>query len=484
MTASKSEFEMPIPFGVFADTGQPLDAIDDAALTAFVEQGPEPEQDYLEAKIDNSAHYGVIGDVEGNDLAQAGWAVMWAPGVDPKIEEALQPLLEHRRAQVGDETLFKSFEGATGYQPGDTAKTWLARQKVRMDVVDPALGVPYYLLIVAPPEAIPFEFQYSLDIYWAVGRLWFSTADEFRHYADSVVRYETMPEAPTARQIAVFAPQHDFDEATQSFCKQVATPLANGIDTSPPLGQRQKFALQSFIGDPATKNTLNAILTGAIPNGAPALLFSGSHGMVFRPDDSRQTDQQGAMVCQDWGGYGAITAEQWYAASDLPAQAKVHGLIHFLFACYGAGWPQFDNFNRRDKVPRPIAPKPLLGRLPQALLAHPNGGALAVIGHIDRAWAYSFQSDKSGPQTQGFRDVIGRLLRGERLGQATDQFNIRWACLSTDLADLLDRTAGLELMERDKRKMAQAWVARDDARNYIIFGDPAVKLRTDDMPVL
>jgi len=252
------------------------------------------------------------------------------------------------------------------------------------------------------------------------------------------------------------------------------------------MGQRQKFALQSFIGDPATKNTLNTILTGAIPNGTPTLLFSGSHGMGFRPDDPRQPDRQGAIVCQDWGGYGAINAEQWYAASDLPVQAKVHGLVHFLFACYGAGCPQFDNFNRQDKVPKLIAPKPLLGRLPQALLAHPDGGALAVIGHVERAWAYSFQSEKNGPQTQGFRDVIGRVLRGERLGQATDQFNIRWACLSTELADILDRKAGLELTEKDKRKLAQAWVARDDARNYIIFGDPAVKLRVAvaDMPLL
>ena len=38
---------------------------------------------------------------------------------------------------------------------------------------------------------------------------------------------------------------------------------------------------------------------------------------------------------------------------------------------------------------------------------------LAVIGHVERAWGYSFISDRGGSQTQGFRDVIGRLLRGE-----------------------------------------------------------------------
>jgi hypothetical protein len=95
----------------------------------------------------------------------------------------------------------------------------------------------------------------------------------------------------------------------------------------------------------------------------------------------------------------------------------------------------------------------------------------------DRAWSYSFQTPKAAPQLQGFRDVIGRLLRGERLGQATDQFNIRWAALSTELADAIaERNFDPGLV-----KLANRWVARDDARNYVILGDPAVRLRIDAM---
>ena len=480
MTSTTDGVRIPVPLGIDAETGRLLDGLDayTASELALNCRDQSVSKSSLAAKADSEeAHFGVLGDVDPGDLSQSGWAVMFSSSADQSIHEALQPLLDRRKDQTGGGNLFRIFEGPTGYQPGDSASAWLARRNVRMDVVDPVLGVPFYVMLVGPPDEIPFEFQYALDLYWAVGRLWFPTPDEFRKYAESILRYEDMPAPSTSRQMAVFAPRHDFDRATQMFSEDVASALANG--SAGPIGLRQKFRLQTFIGDPATKDTLHRIWTGGIGGGTPALLFSGGHGMSFRPDDPRQEQSQGALVTQDWTGYGRIQPDHIFAASDLSPNARVHGLVHFLFACYGGGCPRLDNFNRQDAVPKQIASRPLLARLPQALMAHPQGGALAVLAHVDRAWSYSFRSGKT-PQTQGFRDVLGRIMHGDRLGQATDQFNIRWAALSTELSEMLNQMQlGLQV---DPRSLATQWVARDDARNYVLFGDPSVRLRVEDMP--
>ena len=350
-----------------------------------------------------------------------------------------------------------------------------------MDVVDPAKGVPFYLLIVAPPDAIPFEFQYFLDIYWGVGRLWFDTADEFRQYADSVVAYETGDAVSTTRNMAMFATEHDFDKATQLFTRNVAKPMSIGEGSNPiPIGKRQKFGLKTIFGETATKAGLSDLLSGRTEIGSPSLLFSGSHGMEFSPEDPRQAASQGAIVCNDWKGYGAIQEDHWFGANDIPADAKLHGMMHVFSPAMAAALPRLDNFDRMNDQPRKIASKAFFSALPSKLLSHPHGGALAVLAHIERAWAYSFLGDKGGSQTQGFRDVLGRFMRGDRIGQATDVFNMRWATLSAQLAEAqLDLRYGGQI---PLDKLGRMWVARDDARNFMILGDPAVRLRVEDLP--
>lgn len=475
---------MPIANGIEAETGRPLPDLSREDLDALAqrEEATSATEEVSQGRLlAEEGSFAVIGEVEPNKLDQAGWGIVFpAEGDWTAVKEALKPLLDHRREETG-EALFKAFEGGDGYRPGETAVEWVARHGASMNVVDPLNGVPFYLLLVGSPQEFPFEFQYVLDIYWAVGRLHFDGPEGYRRYAEQVVAYERADTVPHGHQAGLFATRHDFDRATQLFAAQVAEPLVTADGPRGRLGQAQKFEWQTLIGETATKESLRELFRGRLPGGPPALLLTGSHGMAFKPDDPRLAEAQGALVCQDWSGYGEIGPEHWFGAADLPDDAQVHGLIHFFFACYSAGCPQFDNFNRVGAQPKQRAPKDLLARLPQALLER---GALATLGHVDRAWAYSFQSQArlATPQLQGFRDVLGRLLRGDRLGQATDQFNVRWAALSTELAEAVQDRKYDGATPQVLAKLASRWVARDDARNYVILGDPAVRLRVEAMP--
>src|SRR5262249_55824772 len=196
----------------------------------------------------------------------------------------------------------------------------------------------------------------------------------------------------------------------------------------------------------------------------------------LRATDPRLPTQQGALICQDWSGVGPVKPEHWLASDGLPEHVDVTGLIALCFACYSAGCPASDQYALVPNHTLQIAPREQVAALPQRLLA---AGALAIIGHVDRAWSYSFSVPEWGVtgQTQGFADLLGRLMGGERVGYATDQFNMRQAAFGGELSDLASKIPlaagnphfGLE-------RIGPLWRAYYDARSYAVLGDPAVQL--------
>jgi hypothetical protein len=464
--------DFPVPFGIDADTGALL-----PGLTASDLDRIDPDRKEVRQRGDPSVgdHLAIV-DIDPNNLEQAGWCVLFARDVDPAVKSALAPLLAHRESQA--KRLFKVFEGDTGLRPGDDARKWIERQGASFAVVDPENGIPVYVLIVGSPAQIPFEFQYLLDLYWNVGRLHFDTTDEYRHYAESVVDYETSASVPHKKRAAIFSVRHLGDRPTALLHDQLAEPLIAGSSTMRSLAGNG-FRLTPLLAAAATKERLSVLLSGREDGGAPAFLFTGSHGVKFRMTDPAQRDKQGALLCQDWPGAGAPEPRQMFAAADVPDDARVHGLIHFLFACYGGGCPTHDSFGLRSgETPKPLVEQPIVAKLPQRLLAK---GALASLAHVDRAWAYSFQNSRGAPQLQEMREVMVRILRGERIGQATDKFNMRWAVLAAELHESQNLRESFANQVVSDAELANRFVARNDARNYVILGDPAVRLRTDAM---
>jgi hypothetical protein len=463
--------ELPYyPNGISADTGLPVEftSTEQAASIALQSHlGPTETRAYREkASGQYKAKLGPVYGVDPQDLRQAGWGVLFGAETPDWAKDELKPLIEFRQHQTNGS--FKVFDGENGYKIGQSCSEWLAEQGASLRPVDPQVGVPYYLLIVGSPEEIPFEFQYLLDTHWGVGRLYFSREGDYNSYAQNLIRFES-GQVNRGKTVALFATSHEADPATNLFCEKVAKQLARGSGAQKPIGAGAHI-INEFFGESATKGALSKLLSGAM-SCTPSLLITGSHGLAFK-DEALIEGKQGAILCQEWRGWGnPPRPEEWFEAEDLPRDVCLQGLVWFLFACYGGGSPQFTDFPAIPGGKERIAPRSMLSCLPQAAL---RAGALAVITHVDKAWAYSFQSRGGGIQLQSFRDVFDRILAGHRIGFACDQFDYNRAALSMEFLEMLSAVSYGKRV--DSSLLADLWVARNDSRNYIVLGDPAVGL--------
>jgi hypothetical protein len=464
--------------GVNGLTGEYLlPPLDPAEVAARAKEPPEDpavaaELGHLHTAMTEET-FGVPFDVDPSKMEQAGWAVVFSTEEGNDVKAALEPLVEHRRQRVGDART-KVLE----HRPGEGWPEWLARHRTAPGNVEPD-KVPYYVLLIGGPDRIPFSLHYLLDTEYAVGRLDFGDADGYRRYVAGLIEYERADAAPHDAAATFFGTRHAFDGATQLSADSLVAPLTQNFQP----GGRFASAVSSYrvdqvLGDPATKASLGEIFSGSGRSGRPALFFSASHGMGGWPSGhGDQRARHGALLCQDWPGIGQIGEAQYFAASDLPADARVHGLVAFFFACFGAGTPQQDAFVHTPGQPPPeLAPKAFVGALPKSLLSHPEGGALAVIGHIDRAWGYSFVSGGEA-QLLPFQNALGRILLGQPVGHAMKDFNEKYAALSANLGTLLE-SIGFGDKPIPDADLARVWTERNDAQNYVVLGDPAAALKT------
>jgi hypothetical protein len=239
------------------------------------------------------------------------------------------------------------------------------------------------------------------------------------------------------------------------------------------------WKLDAHLGEAASKDQLRRLLGGAE---TPALVFTAGHGMCFDEVNPKMVGNQGGIVCSDWPGWKVKGLDQHYfAARDVSDDARLHGIICFHLACYSAGTPRLDSFGYQEgRGPLKLAERPFVGRLPQRLLGHDQGGALAVIGHIDTTWAESFLWNEIG-QPAVYEAALRDIMAGLPVGMAMEHFSSRYAELSTTLSELQisHRKSGKQPDDKD-RLLVKLWTAHNDARGFVVLGDPAVRLRTGD----
>ena len=163
----------------------------------------------------------------------------------------------------------------------------------------------------------------------------------------------------------------------------------------------------------------------------------------------------------------------------------------FIFGCFTAGTPQesqyfplFQALQERNELNGPLDillegltgkdKPPFIAALPKAALASPSG-PLAVMGHVDHAWTYSYQDPSHATHPSRFYTVIRTLLRHYRAGVAAGALARIAGSAQKDLAMYL---AQVEIAKKqlDPFQHGLLWMTSTELSNYVLLGDPAVRL--------
>ncbi len=406
-----------------------------------------------------------------SDLSDCGWGIVYSQDLDPSILEALDPLISHRRAQVGP--LFKTFLVARA----ESAETFLATHGSGLGSVHQPSLLPYYLLLIGSPSDLPFSFQVELQRSHAVGRIQFDSPEDYANYARTVVSVETegVSRSPS---VCIVETSHPGDPAAAVMAENFGRPVSQ--DTRE-LFSRYGYSwnLLEVSGRQATKRTLTRLLEA---EDSPTLLIFTGHTVIFPSDGPYRFKDQGAWLCSDWphspADSEAIEREWMFGASDVRERATLKGMIGFSPSSFAVGRASRDSFELPWELPSPVGSQvPYVAPLPTRLLCHPIGGAIAFVGQIDRSVVIA-----SGDQSQSacLREWVRELIAGLPVGEVLKRFQ-HMACELAIEAERGVLSASTSQEELDWIRLSRI-IAAENAQTYTVLGDPAARIPRFTIP--
>jgi hypothetical protein len=405
--------------------------------------------------------------VDLGDPRLAGWTFLVNEN-DPQrhdVIDILRPLAEHRGLAAPQEPLLFHNE------PPEEWWDWMLENYSSLEGERP----PHYVLLAGGPEQIPFRFQSLLQSPAAVGRVSFDALEDLKTYVDKVIRLEKAPDPTVTRDAVFFAPDAGLSDATYFSCHYMVKPLAEEVQW------QLKFGIRLLLGQEATKQQLLNALRGA----RPALVYTASHGLGA-PSEPWEVQRriQGAICCQRQENQAK--EDRLFTAEDVPRDEPfLEGTVFFQFACFGYGTPAESDFMHWLGKPGLNAPRDFIAALPKALLAHPRG-PVGFVGHLDTAWLHGFADpqnrhilDRWHPRIEPFVHAVRTLLRVGPTGLAMANMNKKYDIGNALLTGTFDRLrkGKLKLTPDFYTRLTSTFITRSDAQNYMIFGDPAARLR-------
>ncbi len=421
-----------------------------------------------------SAGFALRGEIQPaiinlGDPVEAGWSFL-INKKDPdlaNIETIIEPLARLRGMSDAKAPLVFNDE------PPEDWFDWLHDSYYALDLE--GKKAPQYILIVGGPDRVPFHFQSLLDTVASVGRVAFDKLDDLKQYVGKLLRLEKGGAPTVSREAFFFAPDGGPDDPTHFSRLYMAKPLADHVESD------LKFAVQRKLGDEATKANLLAALRGH----TPSLVYTASHGLGATDQSlDIQKRYNGAICCQHSGN---LTLEALFTGEDIPKNEPfLEGSVFFQFACFGYGTPaQSDYSHWLEGVPQNYAAADFAASLPKQLLAHPRG-PIAYVGHLDTAFLHGF-ADPEAPETlerwnnriAPFKEAVDQLLGVQPSGLAMERMGQRYSLCNTLIANVYDRDkrGKLKWTPELRARFLDTWITRSDAQNYMVFGDPAARLR-------
>ncbi|ATB36879.1 hypothetical protein CYFUS_002294 [Cystobacter fuscus] len=420
-----------------------------------------------------------------NELPAQRWGVVAPEGPDgDRLLALITPLRELR--QQGQGAPVRIYR-APPDMDAPTAAQW--KRRVLQDEKVAEADRPRYLLMLGDLDQLSLEMQQILGGDGFIGRLAFSRDADYEAYVEKVLRWDKNPSAsPQAR--ALFYTAHDGTRATSVGYQGLITPSLQSCRERQELGD---FPAKEILelGD-GENGSVDRLLEQAASR-EPSVLFSLSHGLGAPRQGWKSVDAQHRLQ-----GAMSLGAGQTLDASALANQPFLPGGLWFYLACFGAGTPSRSAFHSwlsqlRDagqftgpldrllaSLPRQ-GERPFVAALPKTVLANPQG-PLAVVGHMDLAWSYSFQDPGTTAKNRPsrFQGLLRSLVSGRRAGVGLNALSRFFTDANTELTTLY------ELQEEARRsghpdpvdptQRAHLWMLRQDLAGYVLLGDPAVQL--------
>lgn len=428
--------------------------------------------------------------VEPDSLPRQRWALVIPQGDEGKrLRAILEPLVQLRQEQ--QQARVDVFEVSPQM---DAAEARKFRYKCMQPPGKSPREYARYVVLAGGPDVVPLALQDELagDATSFVGRIAFDSEAGYEAYVSKLVAHEKR--APSARQgRLVIAGVNDGTPATEVGIESLIEPIARLCEEDRAVGHlRVSHQVAPEVVPKGDADRLKALAAMR----EPGVFFTLSHGTG--------APQRGGWrsVEAQRRGQGCLSLAPGVAlgVEDVASGAFVPGGVWFYFACFGAGtplqsvyWPWMEHLRSAGHgfesslastvASRPLDGKPFIGPLPQAALANPDG-PIAVIAHLDLAWAYSFLDAEGRSHPQRFVQALVALAEGHRAGVALDALTrsavqVDGAIRRKDQDEAQARVAGLVPISNPAER-AYLLMERNDLASYVLLGDPAARLSLEN----